>query len=414
MSWHFSQALVAEFSAGNCSAGELSAQLKSNPTPQAFLCSGRMTDFSRISRYGMTFALLTDDHGAELLTSFLAVFPAKTSAQREKAQASTESAADFGLNSLASFARYNPATHSLKTAQRSLLEDLTEFSVTLPRWGSMQNGALYQQQTLVLRTGERESGLSLPTPTATNARQGINSKNNQGRPLLPMAAMRWPTPCSRDYKDTGENTDYLKLMKKGKLAGAVMTFPTTQTSDIHISGQLNPNFVEWLMGWGYEYTKINTGRLPFSRKEITEKCLRAMLSDQEFTGTSQGRGYREQLAREYPNAMRALSHETSLERGEKSVAEISTLLLGLRKALYSWPLRNAQEPFEAAWQSATTKEKSWIAMATIRGVWHAEWPNVPRVQSGIPARVDRIKAIGNGQVPQCAAEAWRLLNPTGE
>lgn len=29
--------------------------------------------------------------------------------------------------------------------------------------------------------------------------------------------------------------------------------------------------------------------------------------------------------------------------------------------------------------------------------------------SGVADRVDRTKALGNGQVPQCAAEAWRLL-----
>jgi hypothetical protein len=28
----------------------------------------------------------------------------------------------------------------------------------------------------------------------------------------------------------------------------------------------------------------------------------------------------------------------------------------------------------------------------------------------VAARVDRIKALGNGQVPQCAAEAFRLLS----
>jgi hypothetical protein len=27
----------------------------------------------------------------------------------------------------------------------------------------------------------------------------------------------------------------------------------------------------------------------------------------------------------------------------------------------------------------------------------------------LAARVDRLKAIGNGQVPLCAATAWRLL-----
>jgi len=41
--------------------------------------------------------------------------------------------------------------------------------------------------------------------------------------------------------------------------------------------------------------------------------------------------------------------------------------------------------------------------------WHIE-PNVGRVADGVAARVDRLKAIGNGQVPLCAAEAWRILS----
>jgi DNA (cytosine-5)-methyltransferase 1 len=41
--------------------------------------------------------------------------------------------------------------------------------------------------------------------------------------------------------------------------------------------------------------------------------------------------------------------------------------------------------------------------------WEIE-PNVGRVADGVAARVDRLKAIGNGQVPLCAATAWRLLN----
>jgi hypothetical protein len=31
------------------------------------------------------------------------------------------------------------------------------------------------------------------------------------------------------------------------------------------------------------------------------------------------------------------------------------------------------------------------------------------VADGVAARVDRLKAIGNGQVSLCAATAWRLL-----
>jgi len=41
--------------------------------------------------------------------------------------------------------------------------------------------------------------------------------------------------------------------------------------------------------------------------------------------------------------------------------------------------------------------------------WKIE-PRVDRVANGVDARVDRLKAIGNGQVPLCAATAWRLLN----
>jgi DNA (cytosine-5)-methyltransferase 1 len=41
--------------------------------------------------------------------------------------------------------------------------------------------------------------------------------------------------------------------------------------------------------------------------------------------------------------------------------------------------------------------------------WATE-PSVGRVVNGMASRMDRIKALGNGQVPLCAATAWRLLN----
>jgi DNA (cytosine-5)-methyltransferase 1 len=41
--------------------------------------------------------------------------------------------------------------------------------------------------------------------------------------------------------------------------------------------------------------------------------------------------------------------------------------------------------------------------------WEIEPAGVPRVAVGVPARVHRLKAIGNGQVPLCAALAFRIL-----
>lgn len=40
--------------------------------------------------------------------------------------------------------------------------------------------------------------------------------------------------------------------------------------------------------------------------------------------------------------------------------------------------------------------------------WESE-PNVGRVAHGVPARVHRLQALGNAQVPAQAAQAWRIL-----
>ncbi len=45
----------------------------------------------------------------------------------------------------------------------------------------------------------------------------------------------------------------------------------------------------------------------------------------------------------------------------------------------------------------------------IRPKWTTE-PGVPIVAHGVARRVDKLGAIGNGQVPCVAASAWRLLS----
>src|SRR5690606_25726976 len=43
------------------------------------------------------------------------------------------------------------------------------------------------------------------------------------------------------------------------------------------------------------------------------------------------------------------------------------------------------------------------------GSWWKDTPLLHRVDDGVANRMDRLKAIGNGQVPICAAVAFRLL-----
>jgi len=54
------------------------------------------------------------------------------------------------------------------------------------------------------------------------------------------------------------------------------------------------------------------------------------------------------------------------------------------------------------------QRESWRASIGSAQWWEVE-PNVDRVVDGLASRVDRLKAIGNGQVPLCAATAWRIL-----
>ena len=70
--------------------------------------------------------------------------------------------------------------------------------------------------------------------------------------------------------------------------------------------------------------------------------------------------------------------------------------------------KRQQKLYAASFASETRQHPRGIVEEWRKGWWETE-PNVGRVADGVAARVDRLKAIGNGQVPLCAATAWRLL-----
>ena len=289
MSWLYSQALVAEFSEANCSAGEQFARLNSTHTPQAYLPSDKMTDFSRPSRFGMTFAPLTDDLGAELLTWFLAGFPAKTSAPQAKAQESTVNAPASGVKWRELSTRYDPNTHSWKTHQCLWEEDLPWSSVILPRWGLMRDGVCWELPTLERRTSANGAGFgqNWPTPDARDSQPegleaGIRRMEKYSTCGLQTAVKLWPTPCARDHFPA-HKPEYIEAKRAqghgmSNLNDAVAhphMFPTPTASNTkahHMrgadngkerearsygaTGQLNPTWVEWLMGWPLGWTDL--------------------------------------------------------------------------------------------------------------------------------------------------------------
>ena len=321
MSWLFSQALVEEYLVDTSLDGEPSAPLSGNNTQQAYCAPDKMTKFSRLSQYGMTYKPLTENRGEELLTLYLAGFHAKTSLSQEMEMDLKESEAECGEKWRGSFTRYDQDTSLWKTHQCSLLGDLEEFLEIWPQWGLMRNGECWEQQTLAHLIKETESGL-LPngvdyfhTPNTTGLDGGSNSrkalkkrllptpdasqrgptkdynpqaKSQSGRTLQSFAA-KFPTPTTMDTI-TRSRESYLRVQNRPrqgknltKLAD-IIHWPTPQASDnrdrgnmsnpsvqrrvaigkqislsqsVHpTSGQLNPTWVEWLMGWPLGWTDL--------------------------------------------------------------------------------------------------------------------------------------------------------------
>jgi len=268
MSWLYSRALVAEFSADTCSDGEPSAQLSGTPTPQAYYSHGRTTAASRRFRFGTTSKLLTDDRGEALLTSFREASRAKTLAPQVAGQELTASEAECGHTWRASLATYDRATHSWETPQCSLLEGLDAYSETWPRWGMMRNGECYPLPMLVRRTCENESGSLLPTPTTIDTGSRFNKSASAGAKLRPtLGAMArfamWPTPTAKAnmmapsmqkwpaHRNLWPTPTAHNAKELNAPSEAMRNTPTLSAS---VGGRLNPTWVEWLMGWPLGWT----------------------------------------------------------------------------------------------------------------------------------------------------------------
>ncbi len=231
MTWLISKALfeslpslrvpAAAFLAENFSAGAQSAQLSVTDTPPPFWRRGKTMDASNLSQFGMTWLPSTGRLGAELLTLFLAAFPARTLARPEKAPVLTAQNRAFGANLPASFARYDRATSGWKTPQCSLLGELTEFSGPWPSWGMMRDGACWGLTPPDFHITEPECGW-LPTPSGVNSPRS----HTMGRP--------------------------------DEWGGASNCLRGTQ-----IGAALSPNFEEIVIGWPIGWTALTpleTGR----------------------------------------------------------------------------------------------------------------------------------------------------------
>ena len=100
----------------------------------------------------------------------------------------------------------------------------------------------------------------LPTPKAGDGERGRGKAraraDTKGRELATVVRdQMFPTPTTRDYKDSSPNVNYQKAAEKSRLPGAVVVQCSAQNGG---GTYLNPFFVEEMMGYPIGWTGLNS------------------------------------------------------------------------------------------------------------------------------------------------------------
>jgi hypothetical protein len=156
-----------------------------------------------------------------------------------------------GMRCFALYARYSPFGFWERTSGGSYplmeVEPSEPSSMTWPKWGIAWDGACMELAMSVPRIVVSESSL-LPTPRA-NKIGGVSSEG--WRPTLEQTVKMYPTPQAFDAKDVpGGNSE--ERHKKGGCRNLAQ----------EVGGQLNPQWVEWLMGLPIGWTDLGHSETP--------------------------------------------------------------------------------------------------------------------------------------------------------
>jgi hypothetical protein len=191
---------------------------------------------------------------------------------------------------------YDPGTSSWKTLRLWSNGDSAALSATLPRSGILRSGMLSQRSPLAPRTSGKGSGL-LPTPSASAANQGPNEwDGKRGQTLIgAVLGQPWPTPSASNPNDGEDLENWAARREREKvkgrngngfgmplgiavqivypsptcchrdLAGGSNSRDSAKKRGIYIGGALNPQFVEWLMGFPLGHTDCEPLETPSSQ-----------------------------------------------------------------------------------------------------------------------------------------------------
>lgn len=259
--------------------------------------SGMMLEHSEITIQNVKQHSVNSEEYQTIL-SYAEVSRVKTFRVLEKAKEYAEKEAVCGRNMLVSFARFDHDTCSWRIPHSLFQGDLATYSQTWPRWGMMVHGECYRLPPWVTDTSvnafgdclcEDKTKMLFTTPNTSGLDRGSNSRRAQKRRGMYIyeTSKLYPTPCSTDYKSTGINSkprdrldyaieigitkskDFRKspTPRSNGMCGGTGAFKLISENELLTQeekksmqsgngGKLNPDWVEWLMGWPIGWTDI--------------------------------------------------------------------------------------------------------------------------------------------------------------
>ena len=343
-----------------------SAQSRSNPIASKSYQHGKKT----VSFLGFQSLMMskhsTASRGEDSSISSVEDFPVRIFLAPGRVRESLGHEVAYGERWHASFAKYDLDSCSWKTHQCSLFGGWESFLETWPKWGMMLAGVSSERVMSAHHTGATESG-SWPTPTTMESlppksktallREATISRPGRSRPanlrdcVQPESIKMWPTPtANEDAAGTPDGKMQWMLTHAGK-SGC-----TTRQ--------------EYLDGGTNTHKKLPTPRATDGKASVT--------ATQNQGKVDQGKAN-----------LKGVEEEKKMVCGQLNPEWVEWLM--------GWPI---------GWTSLDP-----IAKMEIRG-WQtdpADNGEIMRVATGVKRRVDRLKAIGNGQLPAVASIAWQIL-----
>ena len=185
------------------------------------------------------------EHTSRILTSSMGVSPVRISALRAMESAWKASEAAFSSRSFDLLKKSNRPLSFSKTSQLLGPGVLNEWGKNYPSSGMIVDGRLYPLKKSERLTKDK-GGSYLPTPTASDYGTGGNGiRKGTQKQIISLGTMArknlWPTPMASDWKRGASPSEQKR---------------NTPSLPARVGGKLNPQWVEWLMGYPTGWTDL--------------------------------------------------------------------------------------------------------------------------------------------------------------